>query len=41
VFEKGDLVGIVSPSDLARLIAYVELAVPIDRAVLDDQVLPG
>jgi Zn-dependent protease len=41
VFDEGNLAGIVSPSDLARLIAYVELAVPIDRAIFDDPVLPG
>lgn len=41
VFEAGDLVGIISPSDLARLIAYLELAVPIDRMGVDHPVAPG
>jgi len=39
VFDDGALVGIVSPSDLARLIAYLELRVPLGRAGVDPTIL--
>ena len=41
VFDAGALVGIVSPSDLSRLIAYLELAAPIDWTGVDHPVVPG
>lgn len=37
VFEDGRLVGIVSPSDLTRLVSYVEIAAPIRRARSDTE----